>query len=126
MLSTDLLQHIAMLGGCETAIKLGMVSKYIRAAIEEGIALPFQMRDKLINIHSTSLMCDLQASLYMSAAKVKTVPYTKKHRYPGGKYNIFVHDSAVQLFHKYGGMDGFEKRINRKRMRSGRTDRERC
>ena len=58
-------------------------------------------------------MRDLVPTLRLTPKRLKEGEYTQKGRWGGGKYNIFVRDAAIDLFHKHGGFDGLEMRLSR-------------
>ena len=112
-LNSDVLQYIASMG-VATAIKLGLICKRFREAVEDGEGKAFETRSRLVAIQETSLQKDLVAALALSPINVKLGPHTRKRNRYGGYYHIFTHATAVAIFLSHGGFERLETRVQRK------------
>ena len=101
-------------GSATTAIKLALICKRFREAIEDGEGGAFATRRRLVTIQETSLQKDLITALALSPIHVKLGPHTRKRNRYGGFYHIFTHATAVTLFLSHGGFERLEIRLQRK------------
>ena len=115
-LDHDALRAIASLG-LDVALRVALVCVDWRHAIDDAEGGTFDTRRVLVALGDTALQSDLVTTLALTPITVKLYPHQTKRRHGGGHYNIFLHATAVRIFHAHGGASKLEARLSKRAAR---------
>jgi len=96
------------------ALRMALVCKGWRDAIDSGVGGHFDSRKRLVSLGETALLTKVTTVLALTPTTVKLYGHQTKRRHGGGLYKIFTHSKVVQIFLAHGGAAQLEVRLARR------------